>query len=97
MLNFGIFKTYCLPPTANLYSGLVIESGVRLTAHRSKANKETRLVEGKIYFILDASNQGGVQTVVQKADSPPTPHPRPVGNSFYRLSEGATFRKSSQL
>ena len=97
MLNFGFFKTYCLPPTANLYSGLEIESGVRVTAHCSKANKETRLVEGKFYFILDANNQGGVQTVVQKAVSPPTPHPRPVGNSFYRLREGATCRKSSQL
>ena len=91
-------KPTACPPTANLYSGLVIESGVQLTAHCSKANKETRLVEGKIYFILDASNQGGVQTVVQKADSPPTHHPQPVGNSFYSLREGGYMQKHrSQL
>ena len=52
---------------------------------RSKANKEARLVERKVCFILDASNRRGGRTSVQRA----TPHHwRSVGKSFYRWREG---------
>ena len=44
-----------------------------LPAHRSKANKEARLVERKVCFILDVGNWvGGGQTPVQRL-TPPNP------------------------
>ena len=84
MLNFGFFKTYCLPPTANLYSGLEIESGVRVTAHCSKANKEAKLVKRKICFILDAGNweiwvgRREREKSFSKGQLHPYPHPQQI-------------------
>ena len=50
-------------------------------ARRSKANKETRLVERKVCFILEAGSQGGRRTPVQR--------PAIGGKSFYRRRERA--------
>ena len=56
-------------------------------AHRSKANREARLVERKVCFILDASNWGGEIDLCPKADSLPAPR-QSGGKSFYRQREG---------
>ena len=63
-------------------------------AHCSKANKEARLVERKVCFILDAGNwAAGRVDGCPKADSP---HPRQsVGKSFYRQREGPTCRNNA--
>ena len=54
-------------------------------AHRSKANKQARLVERKVCFTSDANNWGrGWQTSVQRSP----PHPKVVGESFYRWGWG---------
>ena len=49
------------------------ESGAQLAARLSKANKEARLVEMKICFILDASNSAGEgeADTCSNADLPP--------------------------
>ena len=59
-------------------NGPVGESGVLgLAARRSKANKEARVVERKVCFVLDAGNWRGEGwgrgTLVPKADFPPPP------------------------
>ena len=47
---------------------------VGLAAHCSKANKQARLVDRKVCFILDASSLGsGVLDLCPKADSSPSP------------------------
>ena len=62
-----------------------------LAARCSKANKQTRLVEGKVCFISDGGNLAGGWMSVQR----PAPHHwQSVGKLFYRQTEGATFRNS---
>ena len=56
-------------------------------AHCSKANKEARLVEKKVCFILDTGNQGGRADICPKADSLP-PTLQLVGKNFYSLRKG---------
>ena len=60
----------------------VTESGGPASRH-SKANKEVRWVETKVWFILDARNLGlGRADAHLKADFPLTP-PQLWGKSFY--------------
>ena len=62
------------------------------TACHSKANKQSKLGERKVYFISDAGNWcWGVMNACPKADSP---HGQLEGESFYRWKEGATCRNS---
>ena len=52
--------------------------------HRSKANKQARLVERKVCFILEACHLAGrVVDICPKADSPPLIS---RGKSIYRQS-----------
>ena len=74
----------------------------------SKANKQARLVEREICFILDACDGrggGGMADICSKADSPTPLQPRPHSTNalatsrtraFIDRSEGATCRKTAQ-
>ena len=66
-------------------------------AHRSKANKEARLVERKVCFNLEAGNWGGEVRAefCPKADTLPNPTLTIGGKSFYRRREGAPCRTST--
>ena len=60
-------------------------------ACHSKANEEARLVESKICFVSDASNQQE-WTSVQR---PPPHHWQSVNKSFYRQRKADTCRNST--
>ena len=64
---------------------LVTESGVPV-AHCSKANKETRLVERKVCFILEAGSGRGGAGFCPKA-GPPTPTDNLWARTFIGESE----------
>ena len=65
-----------------------------LGPHHWKASKQTRLVERKVCFILDAGNGGGGgQMSVQKWTPPSTDNQG--GKNIYRLREGAICRNST--
>ena len=59
------------------------------TACCSKANKEARLVEGKVCFILDVEEDSCPK------DNPPLPTPTIGDKSFYRQRGEATCRNST--
>ena len=77
-------------PSINI--GGIITEREGPAARRSKANKEARLVERKVCFILRARTRGGGQTPVQR---PTPPHWQSEGKSFYRWRERATCRNST--
>ena len=74
-------------------------------ARSSKANKEARLVERKVCFILDASNRGGGgggggrQMPVQRPTSPPSPATPTIRGKALLQTEGGGYmqKQHSQL
>ena len=56
------------PSHAAVHASVLVSQNAGLAACRSKAIKEARLVERKVYFILDAGNWGwgGSWTPVQR-------------------------------
>ena len=52
--------------SSSTVSAVVLPKVCGLAAHRSKANKQARLVERKVCFISDAGNWRGGQTYVQR-------------------------------
>ena len=70
-----------------------------LAAHHSKAIKEARLVNGKVYLIWGASNEVGEDgwegRRLSKGLIPPTGNQ--WAGAFCRWREGATWSNSSQL
>ena len=62
----------------------------------SEANKESRLVEGKVSFVSEAGNLGWEKGGLLSKGQLPHPHPQlPVGKSLYRWMEGPTCRNST--
>ena len=74
-------------------SGVGLSPRVGLAADHSKAIKEARLVERKVYF--GCQQLEGRGDTCPKADSPSPTHWQSGGESFYRLREGATGSKST--
>ena len=68
----------------------VSKSGVQLFPVQ-KANKEARLVEGKVGFISEASYEVG-ETPVQ---TPGSPHWQSAGKDLHRWREWATSKNST--
>ena len=66
-----------------------------LAAYHSKGNKEARLVERKVCFILESGDGGGVGLLSKGQLLPSTPTRQSVGKSFYRWREGALYRNGS--